>query len=433
MEWYFIFLVLLASMIVLMTLGLPISASLGIVAFTGLVVGVGIDQGLEVLATEFTKLWGSYTLVAIPLFILMGEFLFVGGVVGSIFNMASKWVGRLPGGMSLAVIVACALFATVTGTSLGATATIGRLTIPLMLKKGYDKRLACGAVAAAGGLAHLIPPSILLIIYASIAEVSVARVLMAGFLPGLVLGSGYAIVAALWSLKAGATPKEPPVSWGERFRSTRGVIWPVLLVIVILGSLYAGIATVTESASFGALAALIIAISSKRLSLSEFKRVILQTARITSFIMFIAVGGKLFSWVLTFYLIPQSIVTAIVGTGLDPWQVMVLLQLMFIVFGMFIDPVGMVIIMVPIALPLILSFGYDPIWFGILLMINIEMATITPPLGLHLYVVQGVAPKEVTVSHVLVGALTFMSADLLTLALVMIFPQIALWLPSQMS
>jgi C4-dicarboxylate transporter DctM subunit len=435
MEWYSIFLILIAGLFLLLLSGLPIAASLGMISFVVLVASVGVKIGFEVIATEVMTLWGSYGLIAIPLFVFMGIFLFAGGIAHQIFDMASKWLRRLPGGLAVVTTGACALFATCSGASIGAVATIGLISVPEMLKRGYNKRLAVGSVAAAGGLAHLIPPSILLILYSGIIEESAGRCLMAGFFPGLVLAVNYTLLIMIWAYidrKKGVRIQEPSATWKERILALGNVKWPLTIVIVVLGSIYLGIATVTEAAALGAVAALVIAIQSKKVKRKDFADALLDTVNVSGYIMFIALGGKILSWVLTYYNIPQGVVNIITDLNMNRWLVLITIQIMYIGLGMFVDPVGMVVITVPILHPIMLDLGFDPIWFGVLLMINIEMALVTPPVGMAIYMLKGVVPKEIELTDIFSGAAIFVIADAFTLFLMMLFPEISLWLPRLM-
>lgn len=433
MEWYVIFFSIIGVMLAVMLIGLPIAVSLGLVSLSFMIAVAGFSRGLALVGGEIVDFWSNYTLIAVPLFIFMGEFLFAGGTAADIFDVASKWLQRLPGGLAIVAIGAGAIFATLSGSSLAGVSTIGIMSIPEMLKRGYNKRLTMGAVGGGGALAHLIPPSILAIIYSSITEVSAGRQLMAGFLPGLVLAGAFATIAVVWAIRDPASaPPEPSVSWKERIFVMRRAIWPLVMVLLVLGTIYTGLATVTEAAGLGALGALVIALVRRKLTWHIFWHTVLATIKTTAFIMFIAVAGKILSWVLTYYLIPQHLVETITGTGLNRWLILILIQLMYVVLGMFIDPVGMIIVTVPILHPVVVGLGFDVIWFGVLLLINIEMALITPPVGFTLYILQGIAPKEVKFSDILAGCFIFAMADVVVMAIVMVFPQIALWLPSKM-
>ncbi|MBI4588705.1 MAG: TRAP transporter large permease [Candidatus Rokubacteria bacterium] len=433
MEWYVLGSLLACIIVVLMAIGVPIGVTLGLTSAVFLFGALGPDRTLSVLGTEFFEFWTNYPLIAVPLFILMGEFLFVGGTADDIFDIASKWLQGVRGGLAIVTIGAGAIFGALSGSSLAAVSTFGILALPKLLDRGYDKRLAVGAVASAGGLDHLIPPSILMVLYASVTEVSVGKMLMAGFIPGMVLAGAFGLVIWVWVWwRPLAAPREPAVTWGERFSVLRKAGLPLLLVLAVLGSIYLGVATATEAAGIGALASLGVAISRRKVTAERLGQGLRHTIQTTAFIMLIAVGGKLLSWVLTYYLIPQRLVDLLVQAQVNRWALMIGFQFMYIVLGMFIDPVSMIIVTMPVLVPILTALHFDLIWFGILLMVNIEMALITPPVGFSLYIIKGLAPENVTFNDVLSGCLIFTLADVLVIAILMIFPELVLWLPRRM-
>ena len=433
MDWYVLGGLLAFIIVVLMATGVPIGVTLGLTSAVFLFGALGWDRTLSVLGTEFFEFWTNYPLIAVPLFILMGEFLFVGGTADDIFDIASKWLQGVRGGLAIVTIGAGAIFGALSGSSLAAVSTFGILALPKLLDRGYDKRLAVGAVASAGGLDHLIPPSILMVLYASVTEVSVGKMLMAGFIPGMILAGAFGLVIWGWVWwKPQAAPREPAVSWGERLSVLGKAGVPLLLVLAVLGSIYLGVATATEAAGIGALASLGVAVFRRKVTSENLWQGLRHTIQTTAFIMLIAVGGKLLSWVLTYYLIPQRLVDLLVQAQVNRWILMIAFQLMYIVLGMFIDPVSMIIVTMPVLVPILNALHFDLIWFGILLMVNIEMALITPPVGFSLYIIKGLAPENVTFNDVLYGCLIFALADLLVIAILMIFPELVLWLPRRM-
>jgi C4-dicarboxylate transporter DctM subunit len=432
MEWWAIGLLVISVVILLVLIGVPVAVSLGLTSIVSLIFIGGFGTALTIVYTETFDFWTSWTLLPIPLFVFMGEFLFVGGQASDIFDLSSKWLSRLPGGLAVTTAGACAIFATMTGTSLGATATFSLLAVPQMLNKGYNPRLATGSVCAAGGLAHLIPPSLLMVVYCALLDQSIGEMFMAGVLPGIILAGGYATIAVVWALvDPSAAPREDSVSWGQRLFVLRKAWSPVVIVVAVMGTIYMGIATVTEAAGLGALAAFLMAFISRRLNWETFSHTVLETVKLSSFILFIAVAGKLLSWVMMYSLIPQNVVNILLEADLNRYMIVVMLMLLYLVMGMFMDAIGMIVISMPVLFPVLTALGFSPIWFGILLFINIEMALITPPLGLNLYIVQASSP-HVPLKDVMIGAFIFAIADMCVLALVIVFPQIALWLPKTM-
>ena len=433
MDWY-AFAGLLACLVAtLIVLGVPVAVSLGLTSALFLLGELGLDRTLAVLGTEFFEFWTNYPLIAVPLFILMGEFLFVGGTADDIFDIASKWLQGIRGGLAVVTIGAGAIFGALSGSSLAAVSTFGILALPKLLERGYDKRLAVGAVASAGGLDHLIPPSILMVLYASVTEVSVGKMLMAGFIPGLILAGAFGLVVWGWVWwTPQAAPREPAVSWAERLGVLRKAGVPLLLVLAVLGSIYLGVATATEAAGIGALASLGVAMARRKVTVERLWQGLQHTVQTTAFIMLIAVGGKLLSWVLTYHQIPQRLVDVLVQAEVNRWVLMIAFQLMYIVLGMFIDPVSMIIVTMPVLVPVLTALHFDLIWFGVLLMVNIEMALITPPVGFSLYILKGLAPEDVTFNDVMAGCLIFALADVAVITILMVFPELVLWLPRTM-
>ena len=433
MEWYSFGILLVCVIVVLMSAGVPVAVTLGLTSAACLVGSLGFDRTLSVLGSVLFDFWTSYTLIAVPLFVLMGEFLFVGGTADDIFTIAAKWLQAVPGGLAIVTIGAGAVFAALSGSSLAAVSTFGVVALPRLLDRGFDKRLAVGAVASAGGLAHLIPPSILIVLYASISEISVGKALIAGVVPGILLAGCYCLVVWVWIWwKPQAARREAPASLGERLSVLRKAGVPLILVFAVLGSIYLGIATATEAAGIGALASLTAALVRGKVTRELLWRGLQNTVQTTAFIMLIAVGGTLLSWVLTYYQVPQHLVELLVQTQINRWLLMVAFQLMYIVLGMFIDPVSMIIVTMPVLVPILNALHFDLIWFGILLMVNIEVALITPPVGFSLYIVKGLAPADITFNDVLFGCLIFALADLFVIALLMVFPELVLWLPRMM-
>lgn len=432
MEWWVLGLLMVSVLLIFVLSGVPIAASIGMVSFIFLTINFGLDQSLTMIHTQFFNFWTNWTLLAIPLFVFMGNFLFAGGQAEDIFNAAGTWLRRLPGGLVIATIGAGAIFASMTGSSLGSCATFSVVALPQMLKKGYRPSLATGAVTASGGLAHLIPPSTLAVVYCSLLDLSIGQMLIAGVIPGFLLAGLFAVVAMIWVLIIPASaPREDPCSWKERFHSLRKIWSAVVIIISLMGTIYFGIATVTEAAAIGAFASFLIAATSKRVSIDSLKHALLETVKATSFIMFIAVGGKMLSFTLTYMGIPQKLVEILFRESLDRYLIIIGMQLIYVVLGMFIDAIGMIVITMPIYFPILLALDFSPIWFGIMLLINVEIGLVTPPFALNVYIVKGARP-EIPLTEIFKGSLIFIVAAVFMIALLMVFPDIALWLPNKM-
>ncbi len=432
MEWGTSAAILIGGLLFMVLIGVPVAVSLGLISFTFLIFAAGFDKSLTIVSTEFFKFWTTWTLLPIPLFVLMGEFLFAGGQASDIFDMASKWLKRLPGGLALATIGAGALFATMTGSSLGSCATFSVLAIPEMLKRGYSKRLACGSVSAAGGLAHLIPPSVMAVVYAGLLDLSLGRQLMAGFIPGFMVAASYILVCVIWAKsRPGAAPAEASVTWKDRLLSLKAVGAVVVIVAAVLVSIYVGVATVTEAAGLGAFAAILLALASRKPTWPVFKHTMLASLKTSAFIMFIAVAGKMLSWVMNYYLIPQNLLNWLLSYNLSGMAIITAVMVLLFFLGMIMDGISIMLITVPVVLPILDHFGYSPIWFAVLFVVNMELGSITPPVGFHLYVVNNLEPR-ISIAQTLRGTIPFLVADVVCMALVMAFPQLALWLPDRM-
>ncbi len=433
MEWTTLAILLFGTVLVLVFSGLPIAVTLIGTSLIFLVVARGFTMAGIMISAELYEFWSHWTLLAIPLFILMGEFLFKGGAAQDIYEIASKWFGHLRGGLALVTVVACAIFASMCGSSAGATATMSVVAAPEMKKRGYGDRLTCGCSCAAGALAHLIPPSVLMVVYASLVEISPGRALIAAFIPGFMLAGFYAITVLIWvSVKPEDARKEPPAPFREKIGILRTVWQPAVIVFGVMGTIFLGIATVTEAASVGGLAALAIAILKKRKAfIKEFAQTLISAATMSCFIMFIASGGKILSLAMNYFLLPGYMINFVNAMGLLPWGFIIMLMGIYVVLGCFIDPIGMMVVTLPVAVPVLIGMGYDLYWFGVMCMVNFEMALITPPFGGQLYILKGVRP-EVPLSEILLGALTFFPSMILTLIILLLFPSIATWLPNLM-
>jgi tripartite ATP-independent transporter DctM subunit len=375
----------------------------------------------------------SFGLVVIPMFVLMGELVVAAGMAQQAYAAARAWLGRLPGGLSMTAIGASTCFAAVSGSSVAATATMGKLSIAEMRRAGYDGGLAAGTVAVAGTLAALIPPSAMAVFYALVADQSISRMLMAGVGPGL-LSAGLFMATAY--LVARRSPHRAPVlahaaSWGERLAALRMTARFAVLVLVVLGGIYSGLVTVTEASALGALAAFLLLALGGRLSWTGLQQALATTVRVSCMIFLIIIGGMLFTRFLAYSGVPFALVDFITSLAIPPLAVVIVMLLVLTVLGCFMDPVGMIMLTLPFFFPIVKALGLDPIWFGVLVVLQAELGVITPPIGVHLFVVRQLVP-DVPLLAVVRGALPFMFCQLLVIALVVVFPPIALWLPARM-
>jgi C4-dicarboxylate transporter DctM subunit len=432
MEWYWILSLAGLALVLLMMIGVPIAFSLGLVAL-----GMGmIFVGPRIFFLFGTLAYGkvnSFALVAVPLFIFMAEIIIVSGAAKDAFAMLNKWIGALPAGLAIASQMGCTLFAAVCGASTATTAVVGGMCVPEMLKRGYDKKLATGSIAAGGALGVLIPPSILLIVYGIIAETSIGQLFIAGIIPGMLLVAwriGYFLTLALF--KPERAPRVRGFTWRERFAS----LWMVLplggLAVFMFTALYTGLATPSEVAGVGALAALVICLCYRKLTWRVLREALQRTTRTTCFILWILVAASAFGYVFSYLQVPQHLVEWVTGLGFNRYVVIIGINLMLFVLGCVMDPAAIIMVTVPIFAPMVEALGFDLVWFGIMFVVNMELAEITPPLGLNLYVMKAVAPPEVSLNDIIKGSIPFMILDIIGLAMVIIWPGLVLWLPSLM-
>ena len=424
-----------ALIILLMAFGAPVFATL---ALSG-AVGIVLVEDFTFLMTRLKSISYSttavYTLTIIPLFILMGSFAHHAQVGKKLFDVASRWVGHLPGGLAMAAILTSAGFAATSGSSVATAATVGSVAIPEMKKAGYEGSLSAGAVAAGGVLGVLIPPSVLLIFYAALTETSAGKMLVAGFLPGLLTAImfmvGIYFIARRGDMRHAVTPR---ASWREAVRET-GKAWQVMvLFIVVMGGIYLGLVTPTEAGAVGAFVALIMLLMHRPSWSGMAGRIVASfrsTIDTTVMIMFTMIGAAVFSYFLTLVQVPNQLAEAVVGSGLPPYLIVAMLLLVFVPLGMFLDAFSMMVITIPIMFPTIQSLGFDPIWFGILAVKMCEIGLITPPVGLNCYVIAGI-DRETPLPQIFRGALWFVLLEVITIMILFAFPIITTILPNWM-
>lgn len=417
----------------LLAIGTPVFAALALSGAFGIVMSEDLSFLLSRLKSLPFSSAANYSLTVIPLFILMGAFAHQAQVGRRLFHVANKWVGHLPGGLAMAGILTSAGFAATSGSSVATAATVGAVAIPEMKRAGYDPRLAAGSVAAGGVLGVLIPPSVLLIFYAALTEVSAGKMLIAGFVPGIlttiVFMAGTAIVS-----RHNVAARSPRAGWGERLRAT-GQAWQVLvLFVIVLGGIYLGLVTPTEAGAIGALAAFLMLVFSRegRKGLGgRLQDSFRSTTTTTVMVLFTMIGAGIFSYFLTLAQVPQAVAEAIVGSGVPPLLVVGILLLLYVPLGMFLDAFSMMVITLPIMFPTVTGLGFDPIWFGILCVKMCEIGLITPPVGLNCFVIAGI-DRDTPLSDVFRGALWFIAMEMVTVLILFFIPVITTWLPDTM-
>ncbi|MCG8383739.1 MAG: TRAP transporter large permease [Gammaproteobacteria bacterium] len=401
------------------------------IGMLGMVNFIGWDAGLGLAGTIPHSKAVAYTLSVLPLFVLIGFMAYHAGITTGAFAAARAWLGWLPGGMAIATVFASAGFAAVSGASTATSAVFSRIAIPEMLKAGYDRRLSAGVVAAGGTLASLIPPSAMLVLYAIIVEESVGKLLLAGFIPGILSAFIYLVLIVIMCVR---NPKLGPAietgGWAMRFKTLPGTT-PILAVVAILFSaVYFGWATPTEGGALGAFVVFIIAMF-RRMTFEQFRGALLETAKLTAMIFSIIWGILIFVRFLGYARIPDAFSAFITGLDYPPIVIMICILLAYAILGMFMDAIGMLLLTLPVVYPAVIALGYDPIWFGIIVVKMVEVCLITPPIGLNCYVVNGVRP-DIPLSDIFRGIFPFFIADVATVALFIAFPEIITWLPSQM-
>ena len=418
--------------VVLFCLRLPIAFALGFSGFIGYWMLKGFDVALARLGIAGYTTMMSFVLSPIAVFILMGEFVVISGLGSDLFEAGWRWLGRTPGSLAIGSVFACAVFAAMCGVSVAAAVTIGMVAIPEMLKRGYDKGLATGVVAAGGTLSILIPPSVTFILYGAVAEESIGKLFMAGVFPGIVLTILFSIYVLIFAIrKPELAPAAGRVPMKEKFYSLRGIWAVIILIAAVLGTIYVGVATPTEAAAVGALAAMLIAISYRKLTWSKLWTSLLRTAEASGYIFIIVVFAMYFGVYLTLTGATDQFINFLVSLPVNPWIVMVGINLLLMVLGCFLDPVTIILLTVPMLHSIIIKLGFDGIWFGVIVVINMELGFLTPPVGLNLFAIKGICP-EVPFDTILRGSVPFMFLDILCIIIISIFPQIALWLPSMM-
>ncbi|MBL7252231.1 TRAP transporter large permease [Alloalcanivorax marinus] len=420
------------SLLFFLVLGLPLTFVLGGVSVIFLYFTWGPDA-FYMVASQIWSTMGNFTLVAIPLFVFMAMVLERTGVAKDLYRMMYLWWGGLRGGLAIGTLAICAIFAAMCGISGAAVVAMGTIALPSMLERGYDKRMVLGCINTGGGWGILIPPSILMILYSLITGVSVGQMFAAGVLPGIllmVLTCAYIIIRCYFQPDlAPALPKEERASWGEKMTALRAVILPILIVFMVLGSIILGVTTPTEAAAMGVLGALISALVYRRMSWELMRDAALRTFKLTGMIMWILFAAHAFSAAYQSMGAQEMIQGLITGIPGGPWAIIITMMLIVFLLAMVLDPVGIMLITLPVFLPVVKALGFDPVWFGILFVINMEIGYMTPPFGFNLFYLKGVVPPSITMKDIYVSVIPFVLVEIVGIALIMMFPEIATYLP----
>jgi tripartite ATP-independent transporter DctM subunit len=420
------------TLFVLMLLRVPIGMAMGLVGVAGFGYLTSLTPALKIVGHTTMRTVTDFNYAVVPLFLLMGSFATTSGMSRELFRAANAFIGHLRGGLGIATILACGGFAAICGSSVATAATFSRVAYPEMRAYNYPQSFATGVIAAGGTLGIMIPPSTVLAIYGIITEQDIGKLFIAGVIPGIIAVSMYAMtVTIIGFAKPGFLPAGPRASWAERVQSVKGIWATLLLFAFVIGGLYGGLFTATEAAGAGAGGAFIIGLVRGRLSKDDILRCLLETTRTTAAVFTILIGALLFGYFLTITQTPQKVTAFLTGLGIGNYGVLVLILIMYLVLGCLMDSLAMIILTVPIIFPVIKQMGFDPIWFGVVVVMVVELGLIHPPVGMNIFVIKSVL-EDVKISTIFYGVMPFILTDILRLAIIVAFPILATWLPSHM-
>lgn len=410
---------------VLLLIGLPVAFALGLLAIAGMYFFSGGTFAFNQIPIISYKALDSFNLTALPLYVLMSQILVVTGVGRDLYEMASRWLRQFPGGLALATIFSTTIFSAISGSSVATAVTVGTVALPEMTKRGYSRRQVLGLLAGGGTLGILIPPSIPMILYGTITGESVGKLFIAGVVPGLVLTVAFMVYAAFVMRHN----REKPATWGERWEATRKAGWGMFLPVIIIGGIYTGIFTPTEAAAVGVVVAFFIGfVIYRNLTFAKLQEIVMSTVRTNAMILMIIVGAMLLGYILTLVRIPQEITEFATSLDVSRWVIFIMINIVLVILGMFLETVSIIVITVPILYPIITTLGFDPIWFAIIMVINMELALITPPVGLNLFVLKGLDPKRNPIGEIVKGVVPYAVIMLLFIVVLAFFPEIATFL-----
>jgi tripartite ATP-independent transporter DctM subunit len=417
---------------VLMLLRVPVGMAMGLVGVTGYSYLVGAGPALKLVGQTSMRTVTDYTFGVIPMFILMGAFVSNSGVSRELFRAANTLVGHLRGGLGIATVVACGGFAAICGSSVATAATFSKVAYPEMRRYGYPQTFATGVIAAGGTLGAMLPPSTVLAVYGIITQQDIGKLFAAGILPGILAMSMYVLTVGIIGLvRPGHLPAGTPSTWMQRIRGLRDIWAPLLLFAFVIGGLYGGLFTPTEAGGMGAGGAFILGILRRRLSRADIRRSLLDATRTAAAVFTVLIGAILFGYFLTVTQTPQKVTVFLTSLGLGRYGVLVLIMLMYLVLGCLMDAMAMIILTVPIVFPVVTALGFDPIWFGVIIVMTVELGLIHPPVGMNVFVIKSVV-KDVSFTTIFFGVIPFVITDIIRLAILISFPIIATYLPGRM-
>ncbi len=417
-----------AAMFALMLLRVPIAVSMGLVGLCGLGLMRSWPAAMSSAASEFIDI-GTYTLSVVPLFVLMGNFVTRAGMSRDLYQAAYSLIGHKRGGLAMSTIAACAGFGAICGSSIATTATMARVAMPEMRRFNYDPAFAAGSICAGATLGILIPPSVILVIYGIMTEQSIGALFAAGVLPGL-LATGFYLAASMWVTKRHPTwgPPGERADWSERLRSMRNIWGVLLLFAIVMGGMYGGFFTPTEAAGVGAFGGFLFALARRALSWAVLRDVLVESSRTSAMLFTIVIGASLFANFLNFTELPSALLAFVTQFNVHPLAVIVAICAIYVVLGMAMESLSMMLLTVPVFFPLVTSLGFDPVWFGIIIVCVIEISLITPPVGMNIFVLSSVIP-DLPTTTIWRGVTPFIFADLMRMAVLIAFPAISLYLP----
>jgi C4-dicarboxylate transporter, DctM subunit len=420
------------SLFALMLLRVPVGMAMGLVGVTGFGYLVGGGPALKMVGQTSMRTVTDYNFAVVPMFLLMGSFASTSGMSRELFRGANAFMRHLRGGLGIATIAACGGFAAICGSSVATAATFSRVAYPEMRRFGYPQSFSTGVIAAGGTLGIMIPPSTVFAVYGLITEQDVGKLFIAGVLPGALAVSMYMLtITIIGMVRPGFLPAGKRASWPERIAALKEIWATMLLFIFVIGGIYGGLFTATEAAGMGAAGAFLIGIARRRLSGPDIRRSLLEATRTTAAVFTVLIGALLFGYFLTVTQTPQKVTEFLTGLGLGRYGVLALIMLLYLVLGCLMDALAMIILTVPIIFPVIIALGFDPIWFGVLIVMTVELGLIHPPVGMNIFVIKSVV-EDVRISTIFYGVLPFIVTDILRLIILIAFPIIALYLPSQM-
>jgi len=420
------------ALFVLMLLRVPVGMAMGLVGVAGFAYLNGGGPALKIVGHTSMRTVTDWNFAVIPMFLLMGSFATTSGMSRELFRAGNAFLGHLRGGLGIATIAACGGFAAICGSSVATAATFSRVAYPEMRRYGYPQSFATGVIAAGGTLGIMIPPSTVFAVYGLITEQDVGKLFVAGIIPGILAIAMYMVtITAIGLIRPGFLPAGQPAPWSEKLAAIKNIWATLILFAFVIGGIYGGLFTATEAAGMGAAGAFIIGVVRRRLSLADIRRSLLEATRTTAAVFTVLIGALLFGYFLTITQTPQNVTAFLTGLGIGKYGILALIMVMYLVLGCLMDALAMIILTVPIVFPVIKELGFDPIWFGVIVVMTVELGLIHPPVGMNIFVIKSVI-EDVKISTIFYGVIPFIITDLIRLVILIAFPILALWLPSRM-